>query len=516
MLTNWLQPKLSGEFPAFAILAILLGAGVLRFWDLGGPSLWTDELYSVSFSRLPQGMLWSDWMVREPNPPLYYALLQVWISVFGESELALRALSATLGMLSVFAMFLVGRALHSNGAGLIAACLTAVSAQQLQNSQQVRAYMLTFFAAALAIYALIRLTDRWREDNSTARSALPYLALYTAASATAFYAHTTMFILPVLANVYVVWMWAFKTERRLPEAGAWLAANAILTLVCAWWLLITIRQVVDGANAVGWLAEPTVRDAILKTSHVIGTRSIDSLNLLSAVVFGALIAWGAWRLQLERRLLVAIFGIGVPLLLFAFSFIQPMFMERTIFWAQAVYFPCLAAGILSLPVRRAVLPVAIACIFILLVDAITWRDREYREPWREIAAALRDQADSDDVVLVYDADVAINLQYYCRNGGCTRARVSAMRAYPGKATLVDLFPDPLIDQTNVSEAIGKADRIWVLRRGVERGFDADPEKLLVGLAHQEYADVLSDTQNAKQTPGGNNMKLAVWRPISHR
>jgi uncharacterized membrane protein len=66
-----------------ALAAVMLVAAALRFWDLGGPSLWTDELYTLGFAKLPPQMLWSDWMVRETNPPLFYSLLSVWMIVFG-------------------------------------------------------------------------------------------------------------------------------------------------------------------------------------------------------------------------------------------------------------------------------------------------------------------------------------------------------------------------------------------------------------------------------------------------
>ncbi len=42
-------------------------AAIVRLIGIGVPSLWGDELYSVSFSRIPMDMLWGDWMVRETN-----------------------------------------------------------------------------------------------------------------------------------------------------------------------------------------------------------------------------------------------------------------------------------------------------------------------------------------------------------------------------------------------------------------------------------------------------------------
>ena len=136
--------------------------------------------------------------------------------MFGESEFALRALAAILGVLGVVAVFFIGRGLHSNAAGLWAAGFAAVSAQQLQYSQFVRGYTLGFLAAALSIIALLQLASMWRAKSHGKR--MPSLALYAAATTVAFYAHTTFFILPILANIYMAWLWLFRTRRGKQEA----------------------------------------------------------------------------------------------------------------------------------------------------------------------------------------------------------------------------------------------------------------------------------------------------------
>jgi 4-amino-4-deoxy-L-arabinose transferase-like glycosyltransferase len=491
------------------LAAIVLAAAIFRFWDLGGPSLWTDELYTLGFASLPPDLLWSDWMVRETNPPLFYSLLAAWKSVVGESEFALRALAAILGVLGVMAVFFIGRELHSNAAGLWAAGLAAVSAQQLQYSQFVRGYTLGFLAAALSIIALLQLSSMWRAESQGKRA--PWLALYAAATTVAFYTHTTFFILPVLANAYMAWMWLFRTPRRRREALEWFLANAVVLAACAWWIGITVRQLQAGAEPIGWIEPTSLRDAAMKTAHVFATRSLDSVNIILAAVFAGLIGWGAWRLDLDRRVLAAVIGVGAPLVLFLVSLKQPVFMERTLYWAQTIYFPCLAVGILSLPVRQIRGPVAAACIAILLVDAVDWRRTDYREPWRDIAAVLTERAGPGDAILAYSSDAAVNLDYYCRRLGCGGAKVFALKiSAQGREVLASSFDGHEVHSANAERLLSGHQRIWVM----QRGFEEDPALVLRGFAHEQTTNTLPTVWRDADNLPVNYMKLAVWQPNS--
>jgi hypothetical protein len=418
----------------------------------------------------------------------------------------LRSLAATLGVLCVGAVFLVGRSLHSNLAGLLAAAFTAFSAQQLQYSQFVRGYTLGFLAAAVCLLAIMELARRWRSESPSGR--IGPLLVYAGAAWIAFHTHTTFFVLPLLANVYAAWLWLARTPRRWKDAAGWLAANAVLLVACLWWIVTTVRQIEAGAEPIAWIEAPSVRDAAMKSAHVFATRSLDALNIAFAAVFGGFIAWGAWRLKLEHRALAAVFGIGAPLILFLVSLKQPVFMERTIFWLQAIYFPCLAVGLLDLsarPIRAAMVAI---CLSALLFDAINWRRSDYREPWRDIATILRDQAGPKDAVVAYSADAAVNLDYYCRKLGCSGAKVFALRISRGRAVFADFFKGAEVEHAGARQSLSGFDRIFVM----QRGFEEDPAVLLAGFAREETSDLLPKAWAADEALPVNHMKLAVWRP----
>jgi len=485
------------ERPWLALAVIIAAGALLRFWDLGGPSLWIDEIASVSFARVPVHMLWSDWMVYETNPPLYYTLLNFWIALFGESEFAVRAMSAVLGLSAIAAVFAFTRALHSTMAGLAAAVFCALSAEQLGYSQEARGYMLGFVAATLAGFALIRIADAWRERAYALKELWPLYALYAGATTVALYTHTTFFVLPLLANAFIVWLWFFATPRRLGDALGWIGANLVVLALWAWWVMITIRQVQTGAETVSWIPSPTIKDTIAIMAHVVATRSFEIANIMFAAAFGAVMLWGWWKLPIERRVLTLVFGAGVPFVLLAISLAKPIFLERTLFWAQFSYLALLGVGVVTLPWARWRVAVAALVALVLVVDALNWSRVAYREPWRDIARILREQAQPGDVVLAGDAFSAVNFDYYCRRDGCGDLPVLAGASVRGKRGMGQFYEGPELSADNATALLADYRRVWVVVRTTE-----NPSALLQHVA-VEGDDLLNDSTE--------RMSLTPWR-----
>ena len=90
------------------IVAIIAGGCVLRFWGLDHQSLWFDEGYSAWMITHPARQIVH--LIRyDVSPPLYYLLLRAWTQSFGDSEFALRAMSAVAGCLSLPLVAMVAR-----------------------------------------------------------------------------------------------------------------------------------------------------------------------------------------------------------------------------------------------------------------------------------------------------------------------------------------------------------------------------------------------------------------------
>ena len=81
-------------------------------WALGGQSLWFDEGWSWHLAKMPLAEM-AVTTAGDRSPPLYYALLHVWLLFAGQSEFAMRYVSAiadtaTVALVMAFAKALSG------------------------------------------------------------------------------------------------------------------------------------------------------------------------------------------------------------------------------------------------------------------------------------------------------------------------------------------------------------------------------------------------------------------------
>jgi len=169
------KPKLQSSFlvEIFSFSAIFSVAAFLRFTKLGHESLWSDELFSVStalslgdrpwFSYVPkfvQQLTYDDSFltrkVADYSPPLYEVLLFVWSQLFGQSEFALRSMSAIGGLLAVLVMYFGLRKILKPVVAMAAASLLAFSPGAIFYSMEARSYSLTLLLATLATVRLTR------------------------------------------------------------------------------------------------------------------------------------------------------------------------------------------------------------------------------------------------------------------------------------------------------------------------------------------------------------------------
>src|SRR5690606_23311503 len=85
---------------------------LLRLWPR--TALWLDEAQSVAIARVPLRDLPAT-LQTDGAPPLYYAVLHVWMQLFGSGDWAVRSLSvlaslATIPVIGVAARRYGGRA----------------------------------------------------------------------------------------------------------------------------------------------------------------------------------------------------------------------------------------------------------------------------------------------------------------------------------------------------------------------------------------------------------------------
>ena len=261
-----------------APIGVLGVAILLRFVDIGEQSLWVDEAYTARMLDGSIGHLLSGVAGHESTPPLYYVLLWTWARMFGETESALRSLSAVAGVACVPVMYMVARTLFDRRAATVAAALTATSTVFVWYSQEARAYSLWLFLTALALLFWIRALDAPTNRNLAWWSAMSALSLCTHYLALAF-------VVP-----QAVWLLRRHLHRR--------TAVAVGAIALAGLALVPLALHQRARGATDWISASPVDERLTHTYWQFTTGANSSWD--SAVPFVALLAEVAIVLALFR------------------------------------------------------------------------------------------------------------------------------------------------------------------------------------------------------------------------
>ncbi|KPJ56885.1 MAG: hypothetical protein AMS16_01715 [Planctomycetes bacterium DG_58] len=172
--------RLRGDTVLILLVVIILVGAWLRFSGLANQSLWNDELWTwdtASMGTLGE-MLTESRLARgeQTHPPLYFILQHFVVRHIGDSETVLRLPSAVAGVLTIAAVYLLGRRLYSDTEGLIAAALMAVVLFPVRYSQEARANSMVLLFALLATYFWVDvLRSLWKRERPRAWPLVAYL-----------------------------------------------------------------------------------------------------------------------------------------------------------------------------------------------------------------------------------------------------------------------------------------------------------------------------------------------------
>ncbi len=88
------------------LLAVLIVGGGVRMQCASGRGPWLDEAFCVRFAQFD----WGELVARsggDNHPPLFFALLKLWMTLFGDSLLALPTLDVLLGVATIWTVFVL-------------------------------------------------------------------------------------------------------------------------------------------------------------------------------------------------------------------------------------------------------------------------------------------------------------------------------------------------------------------------------------------------------------------------
>ncbi len=272
------------------LIIILLIAAALRFFRLDYQELRGDE--AASWARVTQTVGPLDLaqrLIREgqPHPPIHYWLLQGWERILGESEFALRSLSALLSLIIVALVYRVTiRITHNSMMALTAMFITAVHPYQIWLAQDVKnMYELVPIGLLLATLILPRLLHGDR------RAWLLYVISGVLSVLSHYYA-----VFGLIAHgAYLLFTRVDRRSwRRWLMAGVGIAACISIWIILIWPGIAAKQLNHPGQQPLAAFLADTLGDAAL------GPAMPDSFNLPGILMVGVLVMLGTiqlWRLH---------------------------------------------------------------------------------------------------------------------------------------------------------------------------------------------------------------------------
>ncbi len=127
------------------LAVIVLLASGLRLFRLDYQSLWGDEVFSVTVSRLPFDEMTSALIADFVHPPLHYYVLGLWFEVVGYSAFQARLVAAIFGILAVVSIYYLARYLYDTRTAQLSTLLLAISQLSVWYAQETRPYSQVLF-----------------------------------------------------------------------------------------------------------------------------------------------------------------------------------------------------------------------------------------------------------------------------------------------------------------------------------------------------------------------------------
>jgi hypothetical protein len=213
------------------VLAATAVALAVRLAHLGDANMWYDEGISVWAARKSLADMVT-WTASDTHPPLYYALLHLWLMLAGnDSETTVRLPSLIFGTLNVPAVWLLARTLlpGRSRVAIASATLLALSRFNVWWSQETRMYALAALLATLHLVFTALLARR-----ITPWSALGYVV-------TGVLGLWTLYLLVVLFLVDALY-WLVTTRLRIQPLVRRLGLSVLAGCMFTPWVAFAIPR----------------------------------------------------------------------------------------------------------------------------------------------------------------------------------------------------------------------------------------------------------------------------------
>ncbi len=403
-----LKPKAA----RWALLAITWAAFLLRIFTLGGQSLWRDEVDAIRFSNWPLTQLLTGLFQTGHNGPLFFLLLRPWRAVTNNSEFALRYPAALLGVLALPLGYILARQLgFSRWVGLLLTLLLGTSPYLVWYGQEAKMYTMLLILVTLAFIAYLKALQGAPLPRPFPRHRpAAWWFIFTIATTLSFYTHI---LAPLMLPVYFLVGLLHRPALRRHWRG-WLISMTCLTLPYLPLVLWQLPLLLKGFQS-GHPFYPLQKEIFLLLQlYSSGLIRFAGTYPLILTVFLLLAALFMAPVPSRPRLILAIWLLLPPLLVYLISLRVAVFEDRYLIYLTPPFYLLLALGLTA--VARYARFLAPLCLALLLVVNLTGLWQQQSQPlkadFRALSHYLLEQAQRPSYIMVQMHFQEETVRYY--------------------------------------------------------------------------------------------------------
>jgi hypothetical protein len=383
---------------------------------------------------------WTMWAVRgdspadmlrrvdsDVHPPLYFALLDGWIVLAGESVFAVRLFSVLCALIALAGTYAAGRRLFDAETGLIALIYLSTAGFVVYYAREARMYTLLMALSALSAWAYLR----WREKPSRANT-----VIYAALLAGLVYTH--------YQGAWIVLAHGAHAGLSSARRRSWIGVLALALVYFSPWLPTLIEQMREHP-VMEFGARPTTWKEIRWLFFLL----TDLYWPLLIVPFALGNALPRLRRNPDAAALLALWIVLPPVIILAINaWIRPSYQPRYVI----TILPAIAIGVAYAIRQMHWRPLAYGLVAALTVTHLAAYTELWpiKAPWEAaIMRLVKNRQPGDSLIsLIDDHSVAA---YYDRQLGLRRGNT---------LDLSGQNPDPVALRDQL-RAVDSAPSVWI-------------------------------------------------------
>lgn len=390
---------------------ILAGSAFLRVYKIENKPVWYDEAVSISNAEKPLNSYLTSFRLN--YKPVYFLLLNLWISAFGENAFILRLFSVIWGILSIFFIYKLAEAVFNDKIiGIISAFLLGISVFHIFHCQQIRHFSFIMLLALVSFFCLVKFFKEGKNSCLIILTAVNILIL-----------NTHPYGLSVIIFEWVYGALFFRGKVLRP----WLFAQAVISLFIILWLSFINAGYLG--EMVWWIPKPGF-SSILETFNTFswgGQRyGLDDFTIpfswihwqiISSLIYLFLFFTG---LKIKKGdpdrnniLLLVIWLLGTILLGFLFSRFSSasVYSIKHLIIALPAFIIIIARGISML--RKELRAWVLAVIFLLNINPlIIMYNNYFSVDWKKSGEYVKNSVKGGDTVIISTLSEVVPFMYY--------------------------------------------------------------------------------------------------------